>query len=393
MTNLSFFHCLQMEGLERIASSRFFSGMERYDIFILVLRTPRIARFMQASGLVALWLYLVEKFQDYNHHKKLNNMLHASQHGRESTPVTTSEAERIGTLRPQTNVKNDIAKAHRQSQSGYSTSRHQSESKLTLMNKVLQKRDHDEEMEARRNSLQGPHRDVFDYVGVGTGSFRRNSISVKGSQVGKEMHELTIQRVLLGVMVAVSVTVLFAPHEIADFLPRGMAAMHSTFVSLQNDHNANITTLEKAFEVLHLEEWNLYSYDFNEIDLLLPADKTRDHLREREKLKITVCTENDAGCSHGMLDVKYISRGRALYSLLTVILIMFIWYTAVVSFAGPITALIIIPIERMIKILNMLVKDPLGYQNSPKYKTFVDEGDSLSRHSTWNVSNLEGMET
>jgi hypothetical protein len=49
--------------------------------------------------------------------------------------------------------------------------------------------------------------------------------------------------------------------------------------------------------------------------------------------------------------------------------------------------------ERMIKILNMLVKDPLGYQNSHKYRKFAEECDEIDKHSKWKRENLEGMET
>jgi hypothetical protein len=83
----------------------------------------------------------------------------------------------------------------------------------------------------------------------------------------------------------------------------------------------------------------------------------------------------------------------AVYTLLLVIFIVIMWYVAVSSFAGPIAALVIIPIERMIRILNMLVDDPLGYQRTPKYRQFVQESEDTELHSKWKKANLEGMET
>eukprot|EP00536_Pseudo-nitzschia_multiseries_P017930 jgi/Psemu1/328688/estExt_fgenesh1_pg.C_19450001 len=63
------------------------------------------------------------------------------------------------------------------------------------------------------------------------------------------------------------------------------------------------------------------------------------------------------------------------------------------AFAGPIMTLVVNPIERALKLLNMLVMDPLGYQNSLQYKNFLTEPDKIAESGLWSKDVLKGMET
>lgn len=49
-------------------------------------------------------------------------------------------------------------------------------------------------------------------------------------------------------------------------------------------------------------------------------------------------------------------------TLVTTIFILVVWIIGVIAFAGPIMTLVVEPIERMVLLLSMLMKDPLGYQ-------------------------------
>lgn len=252
-------------------------------------------------------------------------------------------------------------------------------------------------------SLQsGLNTDAFDYVN--TISFSRSS-RTKSSHVGKEMHELTVKRVALGCMIAFIVTALFTNYEKPLYLSLGITTMHSTLFTMKAKYGDQY--LPTVFNMIDLNDgWDVYYYRFGNITLLGNAG---DDLREREKLRIVVQTCEEAivdkhtrdytyencttDASVSMINIKSWNHHLAGYTLLSVLFIMCIWYAAVACFAGPITALIIIPIERMIKILNMLVKDPLGYQNSKKYMHFVEECEEIDRYSKWQKENLEGMET
>ena len=48
------------------------------------------------------------------------------------------------------------------------------------------------------------------------------------------------------------------------------------------------------------------------------------------------------------------------------------------------------PIERMVKLLSMLMKDPLGYQDSPQYKQLKKEEDEAADESLWGKEVLKG---
>jgi hypothetical protein len=171
--------------------------------------------------------------------------------------------------------------------------------------------------------------------------------------------------------------------------------MHGTLTSVKDMSGDEY--LDKAFNMVNLEsEFNLISYRIGNNTLLDTSDNS---LREREILEIIVsCDTYVDDCdgyevSVGVFDARFRFVQLAIYTILLLIFIMITWYIAVSSFAGPITVLIIIPIERMIKILNMLVADPFGYQRSQKYRQFIEEGEDIDQYSKWKKGNLAGMET
>lgn len=48
------------------------------------------------------------------------------------------------------------------------------------------------------------------------------------------------------------------------------------------------------------------------------------------------------------------------------------------------------PIERMVRLLSMLMKDPLGYQNSPQYRKLKKEDDNDVSDGMWPKEVLRG---
>lgn len=59
--------------------------------------------------------------------------------------------------------------------------------------------------------------------------------------------------------------------------------------------------------------------------------------------------------------------------------------TAVISLKNKVA-----PIERMIFLLSMLRKDPLGYENTPQYNDFISEGREDTYNSFWTAEVLKG---
>jgi len=49
------------------------------------------------------------------------------------------------------------------------------------------------------------------------------------------------------------------------------------------------------------------------------------------------------------------------------------------------------PIERMVRLLSMLMKDPLGYQNTPQYRKLQQEGEEIAKKSMWTEEVLKGV--
>jgi len=270
--------------------------------------------------------------------------------------------------------------------------------KLDKMSRFIQNRDQNptriEPSSTRSHrTSSGLHRNAFDYI-LDAKVYKRYKKRGK-TQVGTEMHALTVKNVALGTMVAIMLTTVLTNHERATYMNSSMLTMHGTLTSVKNMSGDEY--LDKAFNMVNLEsDFNLISYRIGNNTLLDTSDNS---LREREILEIIVsCDSYVDDCdgyedSVGVFDARFWFYQLAIYTILLLIFIMITWYIAVSSFAGPITVLIIIPIERMIKILNMLVADPFGYQRSQKYRQFIEEGEDIDQYSKWKKGNLSGMET
>jgi len=121
------------------------------------------------------------------------------------------------------------------------------------------------------------------------------------------------------------------------------------------------------------------------------------NLRHSEMLNITICTlVNDDTCiagSQSYFDISAGTQALAAVSLIFTVFVLLLWFFAVTSFVGPLMILVVIPIERMIRLLRMMMKDPLGYQSSKRYKAFTLEENDLTKNTFWKKEVLKGMET
>jgi class 3 adenylate cyclase len=114
-------------------------------------------------------------------------------------------------------------------------------------------------------------------------------------------------------------------------------------------------------------------------------------LRDREKMRILV--NNSLGTSEGYFVIKKEQVHAAQIEFVATIFVLLIWFFGVASFAGPIMTFVIIPIERMVRLLGMLMMDPLGYQSNLRFKKFLAEEDQIVKKSQWTREVLKGMET
>ena len=208
----------------------------------------------------------------------------------------------------------------------------------------------------------------------------------KESQVGSAMRELTGQRVAIGIIVALILTVLFTYSE-------NDATWPSTMIVLHNQ-TGNALFADVAIQAARASSVpKLYQYNFSNGQSRSYNDvEDTTILRDFEIVKISI-TDAFNLTTIGLFDNRAGRKNEAWVELCSTIFILLVWFFGVAAFAGPVMTLVVIPIERMVRLLGMLMIDPLGYQSTPRYKKFVAEEDELTKNTRWTKEVLKGMET
>jgi class 3 adenylate cyclase len=208
------------------------------------------------------------------------------------------------------------------------------------------------------------------------------------SQVGSAMRELTGQRVAIGIIMALVLTVLFTYTENNATNPSTMIVLHN---QTGNAAFANKSLdAARSSSVPDMFEYTLADNTTREYNLT--NGESQNDLRARETLRISV-TGDDNTVTSGTFAQRQERRQEALVAMLSTIFILLVWFFGVTAFAGPVMILVVIPIERMVRLLGMLMLDPLGYQSTSRYKRFVAEEDEISKNTRWSKEVLKGMET
>jgi class 3 adenylate cyclase len=211
------------------------------------------------------------------------------------------------------------------------------------------------------------------------------------SQVGSKMRELTGQRVAFGIILALLFSVFFTHVEKDITRPLTMIILHR--------QTSNPLFAEKALTAARLSSipdliLYVYANGTNQTFALNGEISNDEELRPREKLRITVETaEGDGSQTSALFSLRNERQDEAIVSLLSTVFIVMVWFFGVGSFAGPVMVLVVIPIERMVKLLGMLTLDPLGYESTSRYKQFKNEENELTKNTRWTKEILEGMET
>jgi class 3 adenylate cyclase len=210
------------------------------------------------------------------------------------------------------------------------------------------------------------------------------------SQVGSAMRELTGQRVAIGIIVVLLLTVIFTYTEQDATRPTTMIVLHSqtrydTFA--QKALNAARRTAVPDLFAYQLANGEIIEYDVVEGGYA-PSD-----LRPFERLKISISTPHVNTTTIGYFSFRSERREGALVTILSTLFIVVLWFFGITAFAGPVMVLVVIPIERMVRLLGMLMVDPLGYQSTSRYKRFVDEESEITKNTRWTKEILKGMET
>lgn len=233
-----------------------------------------------------------------------------------------------------------------------------------------------------RKALPGPS---IKHIARG----RSGKESRRESQVGTAMRELTGQRVAMGIIIGLLLIVLFTYTEIDATRPATMIVLHnqtsfSTFANLSIEA-ARRSAIPDLYSY-QLANGQIQTYSISE------ASDPDETLRAREKMIVTI-EGSDGSRTIGKFAMKDETEEAALVELLSTVCILIVWFFGVTAFAGPVMVLVVIPIERMVRLLGMLMLDPLGYENSQDYKNFIKEEDQITKNTRWTKDVLKGMET
>lgn len=219
---------------------------------------------------------------------------------------------------------------------------------------------------------------------VSTAAKRRNE-----SQVGTAMRELTGQRVAIGIILALVLTVLFTYTEEDSTRPSAMIVLHNQTGTGDFASRALFAARESAIPDLfqyQLANGSVWNYSVSEI-----GGDPSVTLRPRETYIVQITAPS--GTTVGNFAFRNERVQQAWVSIFSTIFIILIWFFGVTAFAGPVMVLVVIPIERMVRLLGMIMVDPLGYENTGRYKRFMDEEDAITKNTRWTKEVLKGMET
>jgi len=209
------------------------------------------------------------------------------------------------------------------------------------------------------------------------------------SQVGSAMRELTGQRVAIGIIIALFLTVIFTYTEADTTRPAAMVVlMNQTGNAAFADRSI---TAARSSSIPDLFSYTMANGMDKQFDVV-ESGVGPDDLRPSEQVRITVSDAFNR-TTVGLFNYRNERREEALVKLLSTAFILLVWFFGVTAFAGPVMVLVVIPIERMVRLLAMLMIDPLGYQGTGRYKRFVDEENEITKNTRWTPEILKGMET
>jgi class 3 adenylate cyclase len=205
------------------------------------------------------------------------------------------------------------------------------------------------------------------------------------------MRELTGQRVAIGIIVALVLTVLFTYTEEDATRPSAMIVLHN---QTGNPLFANRSLdAARASSIPDLYYYQLANGQTRTFEVTEVGGYPASTLRPREIYSVTVRVSGANTTTVGSFAFRNERVEQAWVSVFSTIFIILVWFFGVTAFAGPVMVLVVIPIERMVRLLTMIMSDPLGYESTLGYKIFMDEEESITKNTRWTKEVLKGMET
>mmetsp|Transcript_29728 Transcript_29728/g.59764 ORF Transcript_29728/g.59764 Transcript_29728/m.59764 type:complete len:1176 (-) Transcript_29728:21-3548(-) len=368
-----------------------------WEILVVIGRTARLARPIRSHVLVegmhfyvtrnakllylnpSFWLRKLASLQNYRSKSSRNetSLAHASERVLVGSAATnTGNVFSLGDTMRGSDLRNSMVRVTEEQDSELSTEGKKKCFCFPCKENLIPK-------EIRRKSYKaGGESD--DENGTESKQYHYGNSKDTRSHVGATMQQLTGQRVALGVFLAFLMNVL-CNWQRTDATPiMAMAVLHgqtdNTMFAKQAVETARDTVIP-----------NLLTYSRGGSVLLnetIPA-----HLRPRELLYINISSLESGVTTTGCFSIENYLEQLALYEILMVLFIIIVWLLGIVFFVGPVMILVVEPIERMVRLLGMLMKDPLGYANTKEYRHFMQEEEDFAEHSMWGKEVLDGMET
>ena len=219
------------------------------------------------------------------------------------------------------------------------------------------------------------------------------------SRVGGAMNEATVKRVAVGIFISL-VSILFLTYqESDDSAIVTSVVLHNTFLSLdsrpENNSSRDVNLEEKVKGLIDiatkttLRELLHFEFEGESMNVNETYGNSKG-LRALEIWNITICGESDFSekrCdgprSTFHLSIKQPKLLQAALYIIFTFFVMILWYSGVAFFAGPISTLVVNPIERMIRLLRMIMKNPLGYEDTKQFKQFTEDEEHLNESTSW----------
>jgi len=226
---------------------------------------------------------------------------------------------------------------------------------------------------------------------------QRRDKKADSSRVGTAMAELTGQRVATFLLLSLVVVLIFTYTELDTTDPSTMVILHGQtttgpkWLALKAVDTARRSTIPNLYSYTSTSYTSTSSKDDVNFNWTYGEIAGWQNMRDWEIKNITVTDK--FGQSTGLFSIKQQVDMSAKMELALLVFVLLTWFFAVAAFAGPILTLVIVPIERAVKLLSMLVMDPLGYRNTLQYKNFLLEADQIATNGRWTREVLKGMET
>ncbi len=231
---------------------------------------------------------------------------------------------------------------------------------------------------------------------------KREKRKRKKSQIGIAMNAITMRRVSVAMMIAITVVLVFTYVETNMSIGITMVSLHNTMTLLEKQNIQEDYWRTIIDNAKNSSAKSLCHYSFKGQGETLSRDfcDSAKTVRERAQVNITVCSisqNEDETCngsvSTGLFVYENLAMKLAIVQVIFLIALLLLVTIGLMSFVGPVTTLVVSPIERMIRLLSMLVKDPLGYSKTKKYRAFIKEDNELAKNTSWTQESLNGMET